>query len=65
MEIEKSAASPRPTSFGSILEISRRHYMTSSHVSLLTNPHMIGFGPFVAFRAGTRWAMSISLIQML
>ena len=39
--------------------------MTSSRVSRLTNLHMIGFGPFVAFRVGTRWAMSISLTEML
>ena len=50
MESDKSAASPRPTYFGSTLEISRRRGTTSSRVSCLTNLQMIGFGPFVAFR---------------
>ena len=36
-----------------------------SRVSRLTNLHMIAFGPFLAFRAGTQWAMSISLIEIL
>ena len=65
MELDKSVPSPRPTLIGSTLEFSRRRYMTSSRVSRLTNLHMIGSGAFVAFRAGTRWAMSISLIEML
>jgi len=59
VEFEKSAAPPRPTYFGSTPEISRRHDVTSSCVSRLKNLYMIGFGPFVAFRAGTRWAMPI------
>ena len=65
MELDKSAASPGPTLIGSTLEFSRRRYTSSSRVSRLTNLHMIGFEPFVAFRAGTQWAMSISLIEML
>jgi len=65
MEFDNSAASPRPTSFGSTLGISRRRDMTSSRISRLTNLHIIGFGPFVALRTGTRWARSISLIEML
>ena len=60
MEFDNSAESPRPTSFGSILDISRRRVMTSSRISRLTNLHMIGLGPFVALRVGTRWAMSKS-----
>ena len=55
MELDKSAASPMPAYFGSILEICRRRDTTSSRVTCLTNLQMIGFGPFVAFRAGTRW----------
>ena len=65
MEFDKSAASPRPAYFGSTLEISRRRDTASSHVTCLTNLQMIGFGSFVAFFAGTRWALSISLIKML
>ena len=65
MEFDNSAASPRSTSFGSTLDISRRRDMTSSRISCLTDLHMIDFGPFVALRAGTRWAMSISFIEML
>ena len=65
MEFNKSAASPRPECFGSSLEISCRRDRTSSRVTCLTNLQMIGFGPFVAFGAGTRWALSISLIKML
>ena len=65
MEFDKSAASPRPAYFRSTLEISRRRDTTSSRLTWLINLHMIGFGPFVAFRAGTRWALSISLIKML
>lgn len=52
MEFDNSAASPRPTSFGSTLDISRRRDMTSSRISRLTNLRTIGFGPFVALRAG-------------
>ena len=59
MELDKSAASPGPTLIGSTLEFSRRRYTSSSRVSRLTNLHMIGFEPFVAFRAGTQWATSI------
>ena len=51
MEFDKSAASPRPAYFGSSLEISRRRVTTFSRVTCLTNLQMIGFGPFVAFRA--------------
>ena len=36
-----------------------------SRVSRLTNLHIIAFGPFLAFRAGTQWAMSLSLIEIL
>lgn len=64
MEFDKSAASPRPAYFGSTLEISRRRD-TTSRVTCLTNLQTIGFGPFEAFRAGTRWALSISLMKML
>ena len=63
MKFDKSTASPRLTSFESTLEISRRRDMTS-RVSRLAILHIIGFGPFVAFRASTLWAMSISLIEM-
>lgn len=65
MEFDKSAASPRPAYFGSTLEISRRRDTTSSRVTCLTNLQTIGFGPFAAFRAGTRWALSIALMKML
>ena len=65
MEFDKSAASPRPAYFGSTLGISRQRDTTSSRVTCLTILQMIGFGPLVAFRAGTRWALSISLIKML
>ena len=54
MEFDKSAASPRHGYFGSTLEISRRRDTTSSRVTCLTNLQTIGFGPFIAFRAGTR-----------
>ena len=54
MEFDKPAASPRPTAFGSTLEISRRRDMTSARVSRLTNLQVIDFGPFVAFRADTQ-----------
>ena len=40
----------------------QKRHMTSL-VSRLTNLHMIGFGPFAAFR-GTRWAMLMSLIEL-
>ena len=65
MEFDKSAASPRPAYFGSTLEISRRRDTTSSRVTCLTNLQTIGFGPFAAFRAGTRWTLSIALMKML
>ena len=65
MGFNNSTASPRPTSFGSTLETSCRRDMTSSRISRLTNLHIIGFRPFVALCAGTRWAMSIRLIEML
>ena len=65
MKFDKSAASPRPAYFGSTLEISCRRHTTFSRVTCLTNLQLIGFGPFVAFRAGTRWALPISLIKML
>ena len=65
MGFNNSAASLRPTSFGSTLDISRRRDMTSSRIRRLTNLRIIGFRPFVALRAGTQWAMSISLIEML
>ena len=57
MEFDKSATSARPAYFGSTLEISHRRDATSSRVTSLTNLQMIGSGPFVAFRAGTRWAL--------
>ena len=57
MEFDKSAASSRPAYFKPTLEISRRRDITSSRVTCLTDLQMIGFGPFVAFRAGTQWAL--------
>jgi len=63
IELDKSAASLKPTSFWSTLEISRRCYIIDFSDYSPYKPTNNGFWTFKAFHEGTRWAISISIIR--